>query len=116
MLNRRPAANASRKVAALVASLWLGAWAAAAQTDRPGISALLDRYAAGQFDEALKPVAVSTRPQARALRSALVSTGHRWIHARPDEVGHRILAAAGFALEFEAIRAEKGEWEPGTEF
>jgi tetratricopeptide (TPR) repeat protein len=116
MLNRRPAANASRTVAALVASLGLGAWAAAAQTDRPGIGALLDRYAAGQFDEALKPVAAASRQQARALRSVLVSTGHRWTHAQPDDLGHRILAAAGFALEFEAIRAEKGEWEPGTEF
>lgn len=115
MLNRRPAANASRIIAALVAGLCLGAWAAAAQPDRPGISALLDRYAAGQFDEAVRPVAAATRQQARALRSALVSTGHRWIHAQPGDLGHRILAAAGFALEFEAIRAEKGEWEPGVE-
>ena len=49
-------------------------------------------------------------PQARALRSALVSTGHRWIHAASEDLPFRILSAAAFALEFEAVRAEKGEW------
>jgi hypothetical protein len=82
-----------------------------AQPDRPGIGPLLDRYASGQFEEALRPVTTATRSQARTLRSALVSTGHRWIHAAPDDLGHRILAAAAFALEFEAIRAEKGDWD-----
>ena len=108
--------SASRTVAALAAGLWLGTWAAARQPDRPGIGTLLDRYAAGQFDEAVNPVIAATRHQARTLRSALVSTGHRWIHAEPDDLRHRILAAAAFALEFEAIRAEKGDWEQGTEF
>ena len=103
--------SASWTVAALSAGLWLGAWPSAAQPDRPGIGMLLDRYAAGQFDEAIKPVAAATRQQARTLRSALVSTGHRWIHAEPDDLRHRILAAAAFALEFEAIRAEKGDWD-----
>ena len=106
----------SRTVAALAAGLWLGTWAVAAQPDRPGIGTLLDRYAAGQFDEAMKPVAAATRQQARTLRTALVSTGHRWIHAEPDDLRHRILSAAAFALEFEAIRAETGDWDQAPAF
>jgi tetratricopeptide (TPR) repeat protein len=111
MFDPGPMARAPRIVAALVASLWLGALDTSAQPDRAGIGALLDRYASGQFEEALRPVANATRAQARTLRLALVSTGHRWIHAAPDDLGHRILAAAAFALEFEAIRAEKGDWD-----
>jgi tetratricopeptide (TPR) repeat protein len=107
----RTSAGALGTAAALAGGLFLCVPGISAQPDRAGIGALLDKYASGQFDEALKPVTSATRAQALTLRTALVSTGHRWIHAKPDDLGHRILAAAGFALEFEAIRAEKGEWD-----
>jgi tetratricopeptide (TPR) repeat protein len=100
----------ARAVAILATVLAVCAWTTAAQPKRVDIIALLDLYARGDHDAAWKMIGEATRPQARALRSALVSTGHRWIHDAPDDVSHRILAAAAFALEFEAVRAEKGEW------
>jgi hypothetical protein len=82
----------------------------AAQPGRLDIASLLDRYAAGQHDDTVKRVTGLSQPQARAVRSALVSTGHRWIHDKPDDLSFRILTAASFALEFEIARAEKGDW------
>jgi hypothetical protein len=81
-----------------------------AQTTRLDLDVWLDRYAAGQHDDVLKQLGSLTHPQVRSLRSALVSTGHRWIHDVPDELPFRILAAAAFTLELEALRMEKGEW------
>ena len=81
-----------------------------AQPARLDLDAWLDRYAAGQHDDVMKGLRSLTHQQARSLRSSLVSTGHRWIHAVPDDLPFRILAAAVFTLEFEALRMEKGEW------
>ncbi|MGE5836636.1 MAG: hypothetical protein ACM4AI_19335 [Acidobacteriota bacterium] len=103
----RPAATV---VAIFTTVLAICGWTAAAQPKRLDINALLDLYARGDYDAAWKMAGELTKPQARALRSSLVSTGHSWVHAAPEDLPHRILAAAAFALEFEAGRAEKGEW------
>jgi tetratricopeptide (TPR) repeat protein len=103
----RPAAKA---VAILATVLAICAGTSAAQPKRLDVNTLLDLYARGDYDAAWKTVGELTKPQARALRSSLVSTGHNWVHAAPEDLSHRILAAAAFALEFEAVRAEKGEW------
>ena len=86
------------------------AWVSGAQPALVDINALLDRYAGGDQDGAWKAVVAAAPPQARAWRAALVSTGHAWAHRAPEDLSHRILTAAAFALEFEAVRAEKGEW------
>jgi tetratricopeptide (TPR) repeat protein len=100
----------ARAVAILAIVLAVCAWTTAVQPRRADITVLLDLYSRGDYDAASKMVGDATRPQARALRAALVSTGHKWIHDAPEDLSHRILAAAAFALEFEAVRAEKGEW------
>jgi tetratricopeptide (TPR) repeat protein len=110
----RSLGQATRPVATVVAILAtvlaICGWTTAAQPKRQDVNALLDLYARGDYDAAWKMAGETTRPQARALRSSLVSTGHSWVHAVPEDLPHRILAAAAFALEFEAMRAEKGEW------
>ncbi|HYN09274.1 MAG TPA: hypothetical protein VES67_17965 [Vicinamibacterales bacterium] len=100
----------SGPVAFITAVFGLCAWVSGAQPARVDISALLDLYAKGDHDGALKAVAAAGPPQARGWRATLVSTGHAWVHRAPEDLSRRILTAAAFALEFEAIRAEKGEW------
>jgi tetratricopeptide (TPR) repeat protein len=81
-----------------------------AQTASFDAAGLLDRYAAGQYDEAVRPLTTATEDQVRALRAQLMSSGRLWIESPGQLRSHRMLAAAMFALEAEAIRAEFGEW------
>ncbi len=88
-----------------------GAWTApSAQPARFDVRTVLTAYARGDVDGALSAAGRATRQQALAFRYALVSAGHSWIHEQPGDLSRRALAAAAFALEFEAARAEKGEW------
>jgi tetratricopeptide (TPR) repeat protein len=104
-------AQCRRGLVALVASAaGLCAWVSAAQPTRLDIYGLLDQYANGGRDGAVEAVANAGPPLARAWRAALVSTGHAWVHRAPEDLPRRILNAAAFALEFETVRAEKGEW------
>jgi hypothetical protein len=103
-----PCRRALVAFAATVAGLC--AWVGAAQPTPLDIYGLLDQYARGDRDGAVKAVVNAGPPLARAWRAALVSTGHAWVHRTPEDLSRRILNAAAFALEFEAIRAEKGEW------
>lgn len=71
---------------------------------------LLDQYAAGQFDEAVRGVAQAGDEVGRHLRRHWDVTGRQWIDADPAHRPQRILAAAAFALETEHVRAERGDW------
>ncbi|HEX5216098.1 MAG TPA: hypothetical protein VFV98_11595, partial [Vicinamibacterales bacterium] len=95
-------------LAALLASLR----AAAPQTGTipVDVNALLDTYARGDRDQAVAAAARIGKPQAQALRTMLTDTGHGWAHAVQAELRPRLLAAAAFALEFEAARVEHGDW------
>lgn len=86
------------------------------QSALPDVATLLDRYAAGRFDEATRPVANATEDQARALRAQLMTAGRLWIDAPGKPRADRMAAAAMFALETEAIRAERGEWAAPTDY
>ena len=80
------------------------------QLRRTEVVRALDLYAAGRADEALALVSRASRDQIRDWRQVLVSYGHAWIHNGPANLSPRIFAAAAFALEMEAVRAERGEW------
>jgi tetratricopeptide (TPR) repeat protein len=95
----------------LPAVLCLTLWSfPSAQSPRLEMRTVLTQYASGDFDGALAAAGRATRQHAQAFRYALVSAGHSWIHEQPRDLSRRALAAAAFALEFEAARAERGEW------
>ena len=87
----------------------------AAQVRRLEIVAVLDAYAQGRYDEALAPVGYASREAARDFRQQLVLRGGQWVDALTADRPHRALAAAAFALEFERLRAERGEWQAEDE-
>ena len=80
------------------------------QPDRLDVPALLTLYSRGDFERAVAVVARASRDQAQVFQARLVSAGHSWAHDVPDQLKHRLLAAAAFALEIEAARAERGDW------
>jgi tetratricopeptide (TPR) repeat protein len=84
----------------------------AAQSGRIDLKALLDLYAAGKTDDAMATVARATTDSARDLRVQLVVYGQTWLHNGAADISSRLFAAAAFALDMEAIRAERGEWSP----
>ncbi len=71
---------------------------------------LLDLYADGRFDEAVKSVAQAGDQIGRHLRRHWDVTARQWIDADPAHRPERILAAAALALETEHVRAERGDW------
>src|SRR5262245_40038309 len=83
---------------------------AAAQIKRLDPAAALDAYAQGRYDEALTPVRLATRDQARDFLQRLVFSGAQWVEAASADRSRRALIAAAFALEAERLRAERGEW------
>ena len=74
------------------------------------MSRLLDTYAAGQFDEAVREVEQAPERIGLNLRAHWSLEGTEWINAAPDQRPRRLLVAAAFALETENLRVEKGEW------
>ena len=89
--------------------------AAIAQVRRLEVAAALDAYAQGRYDEALGPVRYLSRDASRDFRQQLVLRGVQWVDAPAADRPRRVLAAAAFALEFERMRAERGEWQAGGE-
>ena len=87
----------------------------AAQVRRLELPAVLDAYLQGRHDEALAPVRYATREGAREFRQQLILRASLWVDAVAAERPNRALAAAAFALEFERIRAERGEWHADDE-
>ena len=83
---------------------------AAAQIKHLDPAEVLDAYAQGRYDEALRPVTLATREQAREFLQRLVFSGGQWVDSVPSERSRRALIAGAFALEAERIRAERGEW------
>lgn len=71
---------------------------------------VLDLYAGGRFDEAVKQVAQAGDEIGRNLRRHWAVTGRQWIDADPAQRRQRALAAAALALETEHVRAERGDW------
>jgi hypothetical protein len=96
-------------VAFVVAAVLL-ARPASTQPAAVDVRALLDHYEAGRFDQALAPVRNLGEGQVHALRAQLVSMGRLWIEAPGRNRANRMAVAATFALESEAIRAERGDW------
>ena len=88
---------------------------AAAQARRLELPGILDVYLQGRHDEALAPVRHATLAGAREFRPQLILRGSQWVDALAAERPRRALAAAAFALEFERIRAERGEWQADDE-
>ena len=89
--------------------------AAIAQGRRLEVAAALDAYAQGRYDEALAPVRYLSRDAAHDFRQQLVLRGVQGVDAPTADRPRRVLAAAAFALEFERMRAERGEWQAGDE-
>ncbi len=87
-----------------------------AQTGPLDVTGLLDKYAAGKFDDALRPVSNASEDQTRALRAQLMTSGRLWIDAAGASRNDRLAAAAMFALETEHIRAERGDWAAPTDY
>jgi hypothetical protein len=74
------------------------------------LALLLDLYADGRFDEAVRSVARAGDETGRHLRRHWDVSGRQWIDADPAQRARRILVAAAFALETEYLRAERGDW------
>jgi tetratricopeptide (TPR) repeat protein len=88
---------------------------AIAQARRFEVAAVVDAYAQGRYDEALAPARYLSRDAARDFRQQLVLRGVQWVDAPAADRPRRALAAAAFALEFERLRAERGEWQANGE-
>jgi tetratricopeptide (TPR) repeat protein len=71
---------------------------------------VLDLYASGRFDEAVRSVARAGDEIGQRVRRHWDVTGRQWIDADLEHRPQRILVAAALALETEHIRAERGEW------
>jgi hypothetical protein len=71
---------------------------------------VLDLYAEGRFDEAVRSVARAGDEIGRHLRRHWDVAGRLWIDADPEHRPQRILVAAALALETEHLRAERGDW------
>ena len=75
---------------------------------------VLDLYADGRFDDAVKSVAQAGDEIGRNLRRHWSVTARQWIDADPARRPQRMLAAAAFALETEHLRVERGDWRLST--
>jgi tetratricopeptide (TPR) repeat protein len=110
----------SRTTGAFVLLTLLSASPGAGQKSKPAIplgpiapldlARVMDLYAEGRFDEAVKRVAEAGDDIGRNLRRHWAVTGRQWIDADPAHRRQRALAAAALALETEHIRAERGDW------
>jgi hypothetical protein len=74
------------------------------------LARLLDSYAAGRFDGAVREVAQANDEIGRRLRRHWSVTGRAWIDADPADWPRRALVAASLALESEAVLVERGDW------
>ena len=74
------------------------------------VSRLLDTYAAGQFDEAVREVAQAPERIGVNLRAHWSLDAPAWIDALPEQRSKRLLVAAALVLETETVRIERGEW------
>ena len=114
------ALRASATVLLLVVSVLFSGTPIAGQKGKPpsplpsiaplDLPRLLDLYADGRFDEAVRAVTQAGDEVGRHLRRHWDVTARQWIEADPAHRPQRILAAAAFALETEHIRAERGDW------
>jgi hypothetical protein len=105
-------AGAATFAIAIALALYALAPAASAQVRRLELPGVLDAYLQGLHDEALAPVRYASRESVREFRQRLVFGSSQWVDAVAGERAKRVLAAAAFALEFERLRAERGEWHP----
>ena len=80
------------------------------------VSRLLDVYAAGRFDDALREVAAVDDKIGLNLRVRWYFDALPWIDAAPAERPRRLLVAAALALETEHLRIERGKWGNAVEF
>jgi tetratricopeptide (TPR) repeat protein len=82
------------------------------QATPPGLdlARLLDDYAAGRFDQAVRAFEAAGDLKANQLRSHWRGTVRLWVDANPASKPRRLLATASFALETEHLRAERGGW------
>jgi tetratricopeptide (TPR) repeat protein len=74
------------------------------------VSRLLDTYAAGRFDDAVREVSRAPDRIGVNLRQHWSLDATLWIDAVPAERPRRLLVAAALALETEGVRTEQGEW------
>ena len=75
------------------------------------LSQVLDTYAAGRFDDAVREVAQAGDTIGRNLRAHWSLEGRAWIDAAPAaEHSRRLLVAAALAFETETVRVERGDW------
>ncbi len=78
------------------------------------LTTLLNGYAAGRHEEAVRAIAAAGDEAAQALRLDWPVVARRWIDATPEDRRRRMLIAASLALETENLRAERGDWVLNT--
>lgn len=85
-------------------ALWLTGSAATPRAQSVDVTAMLDLYAQGRFDEA---IAAATRlPDFGPLRLRFVQDTPGWVAADPEQASRRRAAVAGFIVELAAARME----------
>ena len=78
------------------------------------LTALLETYAAGRFDETIQAIERAGDTAARNIRLDWPTIGRKWIDKTPEDRRRRLLVAASLALEMEKFRSERGEWNNNT--
>jgi tetratricopeptide (TPR) repeat protein len=81
------------------------------RADRLDLTALLNDYAAGRFDEVVRTLSNASDDAARDLMPDWPTVGRHWIDVTPEGRHRRLLVAASLAIEFENIRIERGDWQ-----
>lgn len=99
-----------RFAAPLALALLVVSELAGEQSRALNLTALLETYAAGRHDEAVRSIAAAGDEPGRALRLDWPVVARRWIDATPEDRRRRMLIAASLALESEHLRAERGDW------
>jgi len=74
------------------------------------VAQLLDTYAAGRFDEAVREVTQVDLELAVNLRQHWRLDAQPWIDAVPEQRNRRLLVAASLVLEIENATVERGAW------
>jgi hypothetical protein len=89
--------------------------AAAAEPAIPAIdvAASLDAYARGAHEAALEPLRRASVDEIRDFGPVLTLAGQQWVDRVPEDRPRRALVAAAFAIESQALRAERGGWVVG---
>jgi hypothetical protein len=86
----------------------------ATRAPAPDIAAMLDAYAGRDYAAALQPLERASPDEIGQYRQQLTTVaGTAWIERVPDDRARRTRQAAAFALEAEALLADRCLWTRG---